>query len=140
MPVTDVRVTLRVASSDHLRPAALQGTAISIEATILDQDGTAVPGAIADLSWVAPDGVELRQTGCLADASGIARGLLAVAETGAFVARCLVTSPVARVVERRFEMRAGAVALDAEQATPVTMQDGTFLILPNGMAIGGPLA
>jgi hypothetical protein len=140
MPVTDVRVTLRVASSDHLRPAALQGTAIAIEATIQDQAGAPVPGAIADLSWIAPDGVELRQTGCVADASGIARGLLAVAETGTFVARCLVTSPIVRVVERQFEMRAGAVTPDAGPAAPVVTPDGAFLILPNGMAIGGPLA
>ncbi|MGX9966057.1 hypothetical protein ACVFYP_22215 [Roseomonas sp. F4] len=140
MPVTDVRVTLRVAGSDHLLPRALQGTAIAIEATIQDQDGAALPGAIADLSWVAPDGVEMRQEGCVADAGGVARGRLAVAPTGYFVARCVITSPVLRVVERRFEMRAGAVALDAVPATPVVTPNGTFLILPNGMAIGGPLA
>ncbi|MBU8545802.1 MULTISPECIES: hypothetical protein [Roseomonadaceae] len=140
MPPTDVRVTLRVASSDHLRPRAVEGTAISIEATILDQEGAPVTGAIADLSWVTPQGVEMRAPGRISDARGIATALLAVAGTGAFVARCAVVSPIARVALRPFTMIDGGVQLGAVPATPVVTPQGAFLILPNGRAIGGASA
>ena len=137
MPVTDVRVTLRVASSDHLRPRAWQGSGVAIEATILDQDEEPIAGAVADLSWVTPAGVEMRQSGLVSNAAGKVSAVLAIADVGTFMARCVVVTPQAEVAQQRFEMVAGAVALAATQATPVVTPQGAFLILPNGRAIGG---
>lgn len=137
MPVTDVKVTLRVASSDQLRPRSWQGSGIAIEATILDQSGEPIAGAVANLSWITPAGIEMRQSGLVSDAAGKFSAVLSIADAGSFVARCVVISPQSEVAEARFEMVAGSVALDAIQAVPVATPGGAVLVLSNGNAIGG---
>lgn len=139
MPVTDVRVTLRVASSDHLRPRAWQGTAVAISATIQDQDGAAVAGAVATLSWVAPDGQAAQTEPLTSDVAGRVTGTLLIPGTGGYAARCRVSAPIVRVAQQRFDMVAGVVAPVSDPATPVVTDDGVFLVLPSGAVAGGVL-
>ncbi|WP_439598005.1 hypothetical protein [Falsiroseomonas sp.] len=138
MPVvTDVRVTLRVFSSDHLVPRAVQGSAIVLEASITDLEDVPLPGAVVHLSYVTPGGLELRAPGRISNAAGQATARLALAEAGRFVARCIVISPIARVVQRPFLLTEGAVVLLPAEAVPIATPQGALLILPNGRAIGG---
>ncbi|NKE43591.1 hypothetical protein HB662_02300 [Roseomonas frigidaquae] len=156
MPVMDVRVTLRVASSDHLRPRAMQGSGVAIEATVLDQDGAPIAGAGVNLSLLTPSGWEVQLPGVISDAAGRATAVLAPAEDGRFVARAVVTSPQAEVAERSFDIIAGVVTLNAVPAVLVETPEGDFLVpgtaeplvmlvdpdgvgllLPNGLLMGG---
>jgi hypothetical protein len=138
MPViTDVRVTLRVYSSDHLVPRAVQGSGIVIEVRVTDLDDAPLPGAVAHLSYVTPGGLELRAPRRITDATGQATARLALTEAGRFVARCVVISPIARVAQRPFLLTEGAVVLLPAQAVPAATSQGAILILPNGRAIGG---
>lgn len=139
MPVTDVRVALRVASSDHLRPRALQASAVAVEATALDQIGEPIPGAIADLSVITPAGVELRFQNVTADGAGRATRSIALADAGDFIARSVVTSPQSEVSERGFIMKPGAVQPPPGPVTVLADPDGVVLILPSGFAIEGTI-
>lgn len=135
MPVTDVRVLLRVASSDSLRPRVRQGSAVAVEATVIDQDKAPIAGAIVTLRVRTPFAV-LEVAGVVADAAGIASAVIALPDAGEHLASAIVTSPQAEVVERVFDVIAAAVTFDDEGAVLVTDQ-GEFIVLSNGQALGG---
>lgn len=135
MPVTDVRVLLRVASSDALRPRVRQGSAVAVEATVLDQDRAPIAGAIVTLRITTPVAV-LEVPNVVANADGVATASLAVADAGTHLAAAIVSSPQAEVAQRYFDV-VPAAALPEDTATVLVTDDGEFIVLSNGFAMEG---
>ncbi len=126
MAVTDIRLRVRVASSDSLRPRTTLGSAVAVECFVTDQDGAPVPGAVVDLSVVGL----LVIPGMVADAAGRVTASFTPQQPGAFVAQADCTAPLAEVAQRRFDV----VAAEGDpQLSPPWVDAGTGgLIFPPG--------
>lgn len=135
MPVTDIQLRLRVATSENLRPRILQGSAVAIQATVLDQDRAPIAGAICTIRVKTPAAV-LEVPDIVADASGVAVATLTLPDVGEHMASAIVTSPQAEVVERIFDVLAVDVTFD-DAATVLVTDAGEFLVLSSGLAMGG---
>jgi hypothetical protein len=139
MPVTDVRVALRVASSSNLRPSALRGSAVAVEATVLDQQERPIQGAILHLGYVLTSGRRVTVRNRRTDARGIASISLALDDVGLTQAFAEIISPQVEIATRTLDL----VPRDLRPRPPqrrMVMPNGDLLVLGNGRVMtGGPI-
>lgn len=129
MLITDVRLLLRLASSDAIRPRVCLGSAVAVECTVLDQDGTPVAGAVVSLSIVGL----LTVPDLVANAAGVVTASFTPPQAAAFVAQAECTSPLAALAQRTFDV----VAADGDVTLSPPWVDARTgaLIFPPGYPV-----